>query len=639
MKDILVIKLGALGDILLAEGALRDIREHHAGDRITMLTTPPYRALGERCPWVDRVWIDPRAPRWRLDRLWRLRRAFHAGRFDMVYDLQNSPRTELYFRHLFPPLSGSGTAAGCSHPHPRDDAAYGLARLSDQLRAAGVPVRFAERPSLAWMVDDAEETLRRAGVSRPFAVLVTGSSARNRAKRWPHFEELAAALPERGYAPVSVPGQDELRSQEPAATLRIVKTDGRWLDLFELSGVLERAALVVGNDTGPTHMAAMLGVPGVALLREPSGYAGQVLTQAGMIVLESADLTRIQVGAVLAAIDRLDLEVRCSGRPRQYGPSCGTRPSRQPSGGSQRIEKRDGREMTDGVFVELPERGIVAIEGPEARSFLQGLISSDVERVRPDRSCYGALLTPQGKFLFDFILLQSGERLLLDTERERLAPLMQRLSVYRLRSKLEISDASEDLAVGALFGPAVAERLGLPAEPGACRELDGGLATIDPRHAGLGARLVLPAGQLATTAEELGFTRASRDAYERLRITHGVPDGSRDLIVEKSTLLENGFEELHGVDFKKGCFVGQELTARMKYRALVRKRLMPVLLNGPVPEPGTVIRYGEREAGEMRSAIEGHGLALLRLEPIAKAAEEGVALRAGDTEVVPVKPD
>jgi hypothetical protein len=117
-----------------------------------------------------------------------------------------------------------------------------------------------------------------------------------------------------------------------------------------------------------------------------------------------------------------------------------------------------------------------------------------------------------------------------------------------------------------------------------------------------------------------------------------VPDGSRDLIVERSTLLENGFEELHGVDFKKGCFVGQELTARMKYRALVRKRLMPVLLNGPVPEPGTTILYGDREAGEMRSAIDGHGLALLRLEPIAKAAEEGVPLRAGDTEVVPVKP-
>jgi tRNA-modifying protein YgfZ len=295
--------------------------------------------------------------------------------------------------------------------------------------------------------------------------------------------------------------------------------------------------------------------------------------------------------------------------------------------------------MTEPAFVELPERGIIAVEGPEARSFLQGLISSDIERVRPDRSSYGALLTPQGKFLFDFIILQAGGRLLLDTEGERLPQLVQRLVMYRLRSKVEISDASGDLAVAALFGAGVAERLELPAEPGACQALHDGLATIDPRHAGLGARLVLPAARLSAVSETLGFPRAGRQAYELLRITHGVPDGSRDLIVERSTLLENGFEELNGVDFKKGCFVGQELTARMKYRALVRKRLMPVALNGPVPEPGTVIRYGEREAGEMRTAIDGHGLALLRLEQVAKAAEEGIPLQAGATEVVPIKPD
>jgi folate-binding protein YgfZ len=294
--------------------------------------------------------------------------------------------------------------------------------------------------------------------------------------------------------------------------------------------------------------------------------------------------------------------------------------------------------MIEPAFVELPERGIVAIEGPDARSFLQGLISSDIERVRPDQSGYGALLTPQGKFLFDFIILQKGE-LLLDTERDRLPQLVQRLLMYRLRSKVEIDDASEDLAVGALFGTGAAERLELPVEPGACRELDGGLATIDPRHAGLGARLLLPPDRLSVTAQNLGFACTERETYERLRIRHGVPDSSRDLVVEKSTLLENGFEELHGVDFKKGCFVGQELTARMKYRALVRKRLMPVALKGPVPEPGTVIRYGEREAGEMRSAIDGHGLALLRLEQIAKAAEEGVPLRAGATEVLLLKPD
>ncbi|MGH6912776.1 MAG: glycosyltransferase family 9 protein, partial [Geminicoccales bacterium] len=313
VKEIMVIKLGSLGDMVLAEGALRDIRDHHAGDRITMLTTLPYRALAERCPWVDRVWTDPRAPRWRVDHLWRLRRALHAGRFDMVYDLQNSPRTEFYFRHLFPRVAWSGTASGCSHPHPRRDTAFGLARLADQLRGAGVPVRFAERPALAWMMDDAGETLHRAAVPKPFAVLIAGSSARHRDKRWPHFGELAAALRRRGYTPVTIPGPDELGSPETLSALRIVKPDGRWLDLFELAGVLKRADLVVGNDTGPTHMAAFLGVPGVALFGEPASYVKQVLAQAGMAVLENRDLSRISVGEVLAAIDRLDLERR---RPR-----------------------------------------------------------------------------------------------------------------------------------------------------------------------------------------------------------------------------------------------------------------------------------------------------------------------------------
>jgi folate-binding protein YgfZ len=118
-----------------------------------------------------------------------------------------------------------------------------------------------------------------------------------------------------------------------------------------------------------------------------------------------------------------------------------------------------------------------------------------------------------------------------------------------------------------------------------------------------------------------------------------VPDGSRDLVPERSTLLESGFEELRGVDFAKGCFVGQELTARMHYRGLVRKRLLPVVLRGPRPEPGAIIRLGEREAGEMRSSIEGLGLALLRLDRLAEAEQTGTPLHADATVVLPTKPD
>jgi folate-binding protein YgfZ len=149
----------------------------------------------------------------------------------------------------------------------------------------------------------------------------------------------------------------------------------------------------------------------------------------------------------------------------------------------------------------------------------------------------------------------------------------------------------------------------------------------------------LPVDELRTVLSGLGLIELDRDAYERRRIALGLPDGSRDMRVDKAILLENGFEELNGVDFRKGCFVGQELTARTKYRGLIRKRLMPVRLRGPRPEPDAIIRLGEREAGEMRSSVDGLGLALLRLEQVEKAAAEGRPLTVGETEVVPVKPD
>jgi folate-binding protein YgfZ len=286
----------------------------------------------------------------------------------------------------------------------------------------------------------------------------------------------------------------------------------------------------------------------------------------------------------------------------------------------------------------LPERGVLALRGADVRPFLQGLISNDVNRIGLDQACYAALLTPQGKFLFDFFVVQSGEALLLDTEAGRLQELQRRLLMYRLRSKVEIADVSAGLVVAVLIGESVAGLLGLPERAGVCRALDQGLAFVDPRVLGMGVRVLLPEQSARAALAELGLEEAPRAAYERLRLGLGVPDGSRDLAVEKATLLESGFEELNGVDFTKGCFVGQELTARMKYRGLVRKRLMPVTFAGAAPAPGTPIRLGEREAGEMRSSADGRGLALLRLEQVAKAKEAGTALIAGDTEIVPVAP-
>src|SRR5689334_5948713 len=179
MADILIIKLGALGDVFQAEGALRDIRAHHPDARITVLTAPPYRALLERCPWVDRVWIDPRAPRWRADRMLALRRQLRGGHFDMVYDLQNAGRTAFYYRWFLYGTPWSGTAPGCSHPHRVENpkTIRSLDRLAGQLRDAGVPVRHTPAPDLSWAADDVSDLLADAGVVAPYIVLLPGSSA------------------------------------------------------------------------------------------------------------------------------------------------------------------------------------------------------------------------------------------------------------------------------------------------------------------------------------------------------------------------------------------------------------------------------------------------------------------------------
>ena len=296
-------------------------------------------------------------------------------------------------------------------------------------------------------------------------------------------------------------------------------------------------------------------------------------------------------------------------------------------------------EMSASGYVLLPARGVIALRGADARPFLQGLISSDVEKISPEQAGYGALLTPQGKFLFDFMIAEQAGALLLETERERLEQLLRRLMLYKLRAKVELEDARARYAVAALLGEGVAAKVGLADRAGACRSLAEGLLFVDPRLPQLGIRALLSPDLIAATLEAEDFAPLEYAAYERARIRLGVPDGSRDLVVEKSTLLESGFEELNGVDFAKGCFVGQELTARMKYRGLVRKRLMPVILKGASPELGTIIRRGQREAGEMRSSINGQGLALLRLDQIPAAGENNTPLLAGETEVIPVKPD
>jgi tRNA-modifying protein YgfZ len=256
-----------------------------------------------------------------------------------------------------------------------------------------------------------------------------------------------------------------------------------------------------------------------------------------------------------------------------------------------------------------------------------------VTRVSTAQAIYAALLTPQGKYLHDFFLVEAGETLLLEGELQRLPDLQRRLSLYKLRSKVTIGRS--DLAAFAVFGDGASRALGLAAERGAAGAVGDGFAFTDPRLAELGARVLLPEPVGKPFLEALGFRQAEFRAYDRLRLAFGVPDGSRDLIVEKSILLESGFDELAGVDWKKGCYVGQELTARTKYRGLIRKRLMPLRIAGTPPAPGTLIMAGAEEAGELRSSDEDLGIGLMRLD----AVEKGLELRAGEATITPMKPE
>lgn len=295
--------------------------------------------------------------------------------------------------------------------------------------------------------------------------------------------------------------------------------------------------------------------------------------------------------------------------------------------------------MADIFYAVLPDRGVLEVAGEDRRSFLQGLVSNDVMKAAPQRAVYAALLTAQGKYLFDFPIVSLGESLYLDGEAARLGDLQRRLGLYRLRSKVTLADTTPRFDIAAVFGDRAPAAFGLPDEPGAAAPFAGGVAYVDPRLAALGVRLLLPRPDGISALRAAGFAPAGAVAYDRLRLALGVPDGSRDLPVEKAILLEAGFDELNGIDWQKGCYIGQELTARTKYRALIRKRLFPVAVNGPLPDPGTPIMLGTEEAGEIRSGRDGLALALLRLDAVAQAASTGTALTAGLATLSPAKPD
>jgi folate-binding protein YgfZ len=291
------------------------------------------------------------------------------------------------------------------------------------------------------------------------------------------------------------------------------------------------------------------------------------------------------------------------------------------------------------ICVPLAERGLLRIVGDDARAFLQGVVSNDVLRVAPKRAIWAAFLTPQGRYLHDFFLCELDGALILDAEAARLSDLKRRLSVYKLRSRVTIEESGETASVWALIGEGAAAAVGVqPKEPGTATSFGGGVVFIDPREAAAGLRAVLPRAQGPAALAASGFERGHIQDYDRLRIRLGLPDGSRDMLVEKSLLLECGFDELNGIDWQKGCYLGQELTARMRYRGLIKKRLVPVTVEGVLPPPGTPILLDGRDVGEVRSGVDGVALASFRLDALAAIGEAGGSVSVGDAHLTPHRP-
>lgn len=279
------------------------------------------------------------------------------------------------------------------------------------------------------------------------------------------------------------------------------------------------------------------------------------------------------------------------------------------------------------MITPLPHRGVLEVQGEDKAAFLQGLITNDIHEVNPEQAIYATLLSPQGRFLYDFFIMEQKGSYFLDVEAYRLSDLIKKLSLYKLRSRVTLV-SRPDLQVFALWGEDVAKTFGLKEERGNARAG----VFIDPRLVVLGARMIGP-----TPLQDV--QPASLEHYELHRIMLGVPEGGTDLIPEKSILLESGLDELNAINWKKGCYIGQELTTRTKFLGLVRKRLFPVKIEGPAPDFGAEVFLEETPVGSMRTHAEGYSLALLRLEHL-KFDEDGQGqpLQCGEAVLMPYRP-
>ncbi len=277
----------------------------------------------------------------------------------------------------------------------------------------------------------------------------------------------------------------------------------------------------------------------------------------------------------------------------------------------------------------LSDRGVVKVSGEPARDFLNGLFTNDIGKVAPGSPRFAALLTPQGKIIVDFIAVEAapedGGGFFLDCPRALAGELAKKLNFYKLRAKVTVEDLSDALGVMAVWDGA--------------GDTEYGLCYPDPRLKALGMRAILPPETAPEAAADLGATLADEEAYEAHRIALGVPRGGRDFMYGDAFPHEADMDQLGGVDFEKGCYVGQEVVSRVEHRNSARSRLVPVIYEGAAPDGGVAVMAGDRQAGTFGSAAQGRGIALLRLDRVADALSSGTSLTAGRIPLTLAKPD
>jgi folate-binding protein YgfZ len=276
----------------------------------------------------------------------------------------------------------------------------------------------------------------------------------------------------------------------------------------------------------------------------------------------------------------------------------------------------------------LPERSVVKVIGDDARRFLNGLASNDIGKVAPGQARFAALLTPQGKIIVDFIVAEAapedGGGFFLDCPRALAPTLVEKLNFYKLRAKVTVEDRSDALGVLAVWdGQSMSEY---------------GLCYADPRLTALGSRIILPPHLAAEAAGDLGVSLAGAESYDAHRIALGVPRGGNDFSYGDTFPHEADMDQLAGVDFDKGCYIGQEVVSRVEHRASARNRVVPIAFDQFAPMPGLPVTAGDKILGIIGSSSNGRGLALLRLDRVADALASATPLTCGGIAIQLVKP-